>query len=105
METKKNKRNNLKKEDIVKNISEKIGIPVLYSTTIINDLIKILIIGLVEKKKIKIKNFGTFNLKKKDKRIGRNPRNNNKHMISERHVVTFKAAESLKKKININVKK
>ena len=101
METKKNKRNNLKKEDIVKNISEKIGIPVLYSATIINDLIKILIIGLVKKKKIKIKNFGTFILQSKSKRLGRNPKNKkNIFVITKRIIASFSASSYLKLKIN-----
>ena len=100
-----NKRENLTKEDIVKNISSHIGISTAYSANIINDLINILISALISKKKLKIKNFGSFNLRLKKERIGRNPKNNKLYNISARIVASFKAAEQLKLKINKNVKK
>ena len=55
-------------------------------------------------KKTFYKNFGTFYLKKKSKRVGRNPKNKKiDHEISERNVVIFKPSELLKKKLNIHV--
>jgi integration host factor subunit alpha len=102
MATIKNKPENLKKIDIIKNISSNIGISSLYSAKILNDIINILISNLVFKKKIKFKNFGIFKLQPKKKRIGRNPKNNEMHEVSERVVVTFKASDHLKKKINKN---
>ena len=65
MET--NKRDNLTKEDIVKNISLKFGISTSYSATILNDLIDILILNISVSEKIKINNFGNFILQKKKK--------------------------------------
>ena len=41
-------------------------------------------------------------INKKNKRLGRNPKNNDKHYISERTVVTFKASENFTKKIKEN---
>ena len=99
------KRNNTKKKDIVKNIFSNIGISHLYTSKIIDDLIKILIINLFLSKSLKIKNFGTFVLKRKYKRIGRNPMNQKSYEIAERNTVLFKSAETLKKVINKNVKK
>ena len=98
-----NKRDNLKKEDIVKNIHLSIGIPAAYALKILNDLIDILKDNLKSHKKLKIKNFGVFTLLNKDKRLGRNPKNKEKYNISERVVTTFKASNNLKKKINKNV--
>ena len=105
MSTMKVSRDNTQKKNITNRILNKLGFPASYAARFLDVFISLLISNIVDKHKIKIKNFGIFDLKKKGKRIGRNPRNNNKHMISERHVVTFKAAENLKKKININVKK
>ena len=51
---------------------------------------------------MKIKKFGTFSLNYKKKRNGRNPKNKKSYEIQERNVVTFKASENLKFKININ---
>ena len=98
-------RENTNKKDIVNNISERLGLPNAYIAEIFDDLILILISNSILKKKIKIKNFGTFFLKKKNKRIGRNPKSKIVHEISERNVVTFKPAEILKKKLNSYVRK
>ena len=103
MET--NKRDNLTKEDIVKNITLKFGISTSYSSTILNNLIDILILNISVSEKIKIKNFGNFTLQTKKKRPGRDPKSKRKYDISARKVVTFKAANELKLKINNNAKK
>ena len=48
----------------------------------------------------KIAKFGTFELRKKKSRIGRNPKTKEKKVISERNVILFKPSKELKKKIN-----
>ena len=98
-------RNNTKKKDIIKIIFTEIGIPSSYISQILDDLLEIIIFNLISKKYVKIKNFGTFNLQKKNKRLGRNPKNNKEYEIDERNVVTFKISEKLKSKINNDVKK
>ena len=98
-------RNNTHKKNIINNISNTVGIPFSYASKIIDDLISIVISNVALQKHLKIKNFGSFNLKKKKKRIGRNPKNNINHEISERNVLTFKASDMLSKKVNIYVKK
>ena len=98
-------RNHIKKKNIVRNIFLNLGISAAYSAKITNDLIKILILSLYHERKIKIKNFGTFSLQKKNKRIGINPISKKKHEIKARIVATFKAAKELNLSINKNVKK
>jgi integration host factor subunit alpha len=95
-------RDNTSKKNIASNIFKQIGLPVSYATKILDDVISILISNIVIKKTIKIKNFGTFSLKKKSKRIGRNPKSKIEHEITERNVVAFYSAEDLKKKMNNN---
>tara|TARA_B110000211_G_C13998071_1_gene517144 strand:+ start:758 stop:892 length:135 start_codon:yes stop_codon:yes gene_type:complete len=41
----------------------------------------------------------------KNKRLGRNPKNNEAHIITERNVVSFSAASNLKNKVNKNASK
>ena len=98
-------RDNTSKKDIVQNICAKIGLPAVYVKRIIDDLITILILGIKKNNVTKIKDFGTFFLKKKNTRKGRNPKNNINHVIAERNVVTFKSAEDLKKRVNKNATK
>ncbi len=95
-------RDNSQKKVVTNNISKKIGLPINYSSKIVDDLIFIIISNIIIKKKIKVKNFGTFLLKQKNKRVGRNPLSKVNHIISERKVVTFKTSEYLKSKINKN---
>ena len=56
---------NTHKKNIINNIFNKVGIPVNYANKLVDELILILISNIVIKKKLKIKNFGVFNLKKK----------------------------------------
>ena len=93
-------RDNTPKKKVINNIFNKIGLPITYTSKIVDDLIFIIISSIVIKKKVKIKNFGTFFLKQKNKRIRRNPLSKSDHIISERNVVTFKTSKNLKNKIN-----
>jgi Bacterial nucleoid DNA-binding protein len=54
------------------------------------------------KKKVKIAKFGTFILRKKKERIGRNPKTKEKKIISERNVILFKPSKEIKQYINSN---
>ena len=98
-------RENTHKQNLINDIFNKIGLPSSYISSIVDEIITILIINISTQKTIKIKNFGTFFLKKKDKRVGRNPKSKINYDISERYVVTFKPADKLKRKVNANVKK
>tara|TARA_Y100001970_G_C14023130_1_gene744586 strand:- start:156 stop:461 length:306 start_codon:yes stop_codon:yes gene_type:complete len=97
------KRENIKRKDLINYVSSRIGLPVSYSDLIVKDLIGIIISNLKEKSEIKIKNFGSFALKNKSKRIGRNPKNKIEYEISSRNVVIFKTSKYIKKKLNSNV--
>ena len=95
-------RNNLTKKDIVKSIYMQIGFPKKVIEEIINDLIDLIIDGIKKDKKLKISNFGTFKLKEKKRRIGRNPKTKEERVVRERKVVLFKPSKDFKKFVNIN---
>jgi nucleoid DNA-binding protein len=101
----KRSRVNTHKKNIINNIFAKTGLPNIYISEIVDNIILILTKNIIQHKKLKIKNFGTFFFKKKNKRFGRNPKNETIHEISERNVVTFKLADNLKIKVNDYVKK
>ena len=94
-------RNNLTKKDIVKSVYMQIGFPKKVIDEIINDLIDLIISGIKRDKKLKISNFGTFTLREKKSRIGRNPLTKEKKIISERNVVLFKPSREFKELVNI----
>ena len=55
----------------------------------------------MNEKKLKISKFGTFSIRKKKSRIGRNPKTKEKKIISDREVVLFKPSKEFKEFINL----
>ena len=66
----------------------------------VNDIIEIIIEGLNNNGIVKIHNFGTFRLKKKSSRIGRNPKTKEEFLIEGRNVITFKVSKNILRYIN-----
>ena len=91
---------NLTKKDIVKSIYMQIGFSKKLSENLLEDIFQIILKNIIVSNKVKISKFGTFILRKKKQRIGRNPKTKKKEIISERNVVLFKASKEIKKFIN-----
>jgi integration host factor subunit alpha len=56
--------------------------------------------ALVRDGEVKITNFGALKVSSKAERVGRNPKSGIAAIIPSRRVITFRAAEGLKRKIN-----
>ena len=95
------KRINLTKKDLVNSIYMQIGFSKIISENLLEDLLNTIIDNLKKNKKIKIAKFGTFSIRSKKKRIGRNPLTKEKKEISDRNVVLFKASKEFKNIINV----
>ena len=91
---------NLNRKVLANIIHQNIGFSKVISENIVNDIFYILMSAFKENKKVKITSFGTFLKKRKNKRIGRNPKSKEKKIISARNVVTFKASKLFMNKIN-----
>ena len=78
-----------------------IGFSKKISENLLEDLLSLLINNLKQNKKVKISNFGTFSVRNKKSRIGRNPLTKEKKTISKRNVVLFKPSKELKSFINL----
>ena len=91
---------NLSRDDIAKTIHDKFGFSKKDCLDLVNDTIEIIIDGLIKSKFVKIHNFGTFKLKRKNSRIGRNPKTKETVIINERNVVTFKPSKNILKYLN-----
>ena len=92
---------NLTKKDIINSLYLQIGYPKNVTENILEDLFNIIFDELKKNGKVKITNFGTFTVRKKKSRIGRNPKTKEIKTISERKVILFKPSNEFKKKINI----
>ena len=93
-------RQNLTKKEIINSIYMQLGYSKKLIENILEDMFDILLDSLKEKGKVKISNFGTFILRHKKSRIGRNPKTKKEAIISERNVILFKPSKFLKNKIN-----
>ena len=93
-------RNNLTKKDIINSIYLQIGFSKAISENLLEDFFQIILENLIKNKKVKIAKFGTFELRKKNSRIGRNPKTKETSIISERNVILFKPSKELKNYIN-----
>ena len=81
--------NNITRDKISDFINNEFGLAKKDCDNIVNELIEQIIDGLIKHKIFKIHNFGTFKIKLKKSRIGRNPKTKEEVMISERNVITF----------------
>lgn len=93
-------RQNLTKKEIINSIYMQLGYSKKLIEIILEDLFDVLLESLKEKGKVKISNFGTFILRHKKSRIGRNPKTKKEAVISERNVILFKPSKFFKNKVN-----
>ena len=93
---------NLTKKEILNSLYMQIGLSKRILNTIFEDILNIITENLKRNKKVKIANFGTFEIRHKKKRDGRNPKTKEKKIISARNVVLFKPSKEFKKFINNN---
>ena len=91
---------NITRDEIAEAMKSEFGFNRKLCLDIVNDIVEIIINGLQSDKKVKIHNFGTFKLNKKNSRIGRNPKTKQEYNIASRNVITFKASKILLKYIN-----
>ena len=92
---------NLTKKDLVNLVYMQLGFSKQISENLIEDFFSTILKNLTEEKKLKISKFGTFSIRQKKSRIGRNPKTKETKMISSRQVVLFKPSKEFKELINL----
>ena len=93
---------NLTKKEIINSIHMQLGFSKKISENLLEDFLTILLDEIIKNKKVKISKFGTFILRHKKSRVGRNPKTLEKKVISERNVILFKPSKDFKDYINKN---
>ena len=93
-------RTNLTKKDLINLVYMQLGFSKLISENLINDFLSTIIFNIKKEKKLKLSKFGTFLIRKKKSRIGRNPKTKETKVISSRDVVLFKPSKEFKEFIN-----
>ena len=93
---------NLTKKDLVNITYMQIGFSKQISENLIDEFFSLIVLNLKKERKLKIAKFGTFSIRSKKPRIGRNPKTKEIKKISERNVVLFKPSKEFKEFVNLN---
>ena len=92
---------NLTKKDLVNLVYMQLGFSKQISENLIEDFLSTIVSNIKEEKKLKLSKFGTFTIRKKNSREGRNPKTKEIKLISSRDVVLFKPSKDFKQFVNL----
>ena len=91
----------LTKKDLVNLAYMQLGFSKQISENLIEDFLSTIVSNIKQEKKLKLSKFGTFSIRQKKSRIGRNPKTKETKMISSRDVVLFKPSKEFKDFVNL----
>ena len=87
------------KKEIVKTISDQHQLTQLKTKEIVQSTFEAIIETLVTERRIELRNFGVFEVKKRAARKARNPRTGERVDVAEKYVVTFKPGKEMEEKV------
>ena len=87
------------KKEIVKQISERIGLTQLKTKEIVQQTFDAIVDTLLEVGRIELRNFGVFEVKQRKARKARNPRTGQRVDVPPKNVVTFKPGKEMEEKV------
>ena len=94
---------NLTKKDLINCVYMQIGFSKNIAESLIEEFFSLILLNLKKEKIVKLSKFGTFILRTKNLRIGRNPKTKERKEISKRNVVLFKPSKEFKNLINSKI--
>ena len=87
------------KKEIVRTISEEIGLTQLQTKEIVQKTFDAIVETLVKDRRIELRNFGVFEVKRRAPRKARNPRTSEKVFVPAKYVVTFKPGKEMEERV------
>jgi len=87
------------KKDIVRTIAEQIELPQLRTKELVQKTFDALIDALVREGRIELRNFGVFQIKKREARMARNPRTGERVPVQAKSVVSFKPGKEMEARV------
>jgi integration host factor subunit beta len=87
------------KKEIVKQISEKLGLTQLKTKEIVQKTFDAIVDTLLEERRIELRNFGVFEVKRRKPRKARNPRTGERVDVEAKNVVTFKPGKEMEERV------
>ena len=88
---------NLTKKDLVNLVYMQLGFSKQISENLIEDFLSTIVTNIKSEKKLKLSKFGTFSIRQKKSRIGRNPKTKDEFIISSRNTIRFIVSKKLSK--------
>ena len=85
-------------------VFKNVGLSRNESSTLVDSVFNEILKSLIDGRDVKISSFGTFVVRQKKERVGRNPKTGEEVPITARSVVTFRASNVLKSKVNVKNK-
>ena len=92
---------NLTKKDLVNLVYMQLGFSKQVSENLIEEFFSTIVTNIKNEKKLKLSKFGTFSIRQKKSRIGRNPKTKETKVISSRDVVLFKPSKEFREFVNL----
>jgi DNA-binding protein HU-beta/integration host factor subunit beta len=87
------------KKDLVKTIAERIDLPQLRTRQIVQQTFDALIDALVDEGRVELRNFGIFQIKRREARMARNPRTGQAVPVLAKTIVTFKPGKEMEARV------
>ena len=92
------------KKDIARAIAEQTGLPQMQMLEIVQKTFDAITATLIAERRIELRGFGVFEVRKRSARRARNPRTGEKVFVPEKFVVTFKPSKEMNDRIGIPAK-
>lgn len=91
----------LTRNEISEKLSKELNMPKLHAGNILDTALDMMIESLVTDGELKLSAFGSFSVRQKNDRIGRNPKTGVEVTITPRKTISFKASEHVKSKVSL----
>ena len=90
----------LTRADLAETVFQKVGLPRNESAEIVELVLREIVVSLERGDPVKLSSFGSFGIRDKGQRIGRNPKTGQEVPITPRRVLVFRASNIMKQRIN-----
>lgn len=91
--------NTLTRMDLSEAVFREVGLSRNESSQLVESVIQLMSDALVAGEQVKISSFGTFSIRDKNQRMGRNPKTGEEVPISPRRVLSFRPSHLMKERV------
>lgn len=91
----------LTRMDLSEAVFREVGLSRNESADLVESVLELMSSALVKGEQVKISSFGTFSIRKKNARVGRNPKTGEEVPITPRRVLTFRPSHLMKDRVAV----